>query len=128
MLKILLITTIVAAAVSHATAKQYTKYDLSILPADVEARVVYLQQYGDRFDAAIRATLAEWSKPSYAGDATDIDLSMLPQDVPAQVTELQSYGDRFDATIRAIYVEALKPTWGFADCDLPASQSSLVRY
>ncbi len=113
MLKTTLISTIITAAAFQVAAESTTKYDLSNLPADVAARVAHLQQYGDRFEATIEATLAEWSKPAYTGGETDYDLSILPPDVAARVTELQKHGDRFEPAIRAIFVEALKPCSSF---------------
>ena len=116
MFKATIISTFFAATAFQAAAEPGNRYDLSILPADVAARVAYLQQYGDRFEGAIEATLAEWSKPAYAGSDIHYDLSILPDDVAARVVELQRHGDRFEPAIRAIFVEAMKPSWTFEDC------------
>lgn len=126
MLKTILISTIITAAAFQVAAEPSAKYDLSILPADVAARVAHLQQYGDRFEAAIEATLAEWSKPAYTGGETDYDLSILPLDVAARVTELQEHGDRFEPAIRAIFVEALKPCSSFDGGDHEAANINVA--
>ncbi|MFY0690473.1 MAG: hypothetical protein JXR14_00970 [Paracoccaceae bacterium] len=116
MIKATIISTIFAATAFQVTAEPSKKYDLSILPADVAARVIHLQQYGDRFETAIEATLAEWENPTWADVNTEYDMSILPPDVAQHVAELQEYGDRFELAIRAIFAEAMKPTWGFEDC------------
>lgn len=126
MFKAILISTIFAAAAVQVSAEPGNRYDLSILPPDVAARVVYMQQYGDRFDAAIQATIAEWSKPAYFETNNEYDLSILPADVAARVTELQKHGDRFDAAIRAIFIEAMKPSWGFDGCDHEAGGANIT--
>ncbi|WP_170606383.1 hypothetical protein [Ruegeria arenilitoris] len=51
-------------------------YDLSLLPPDVAERVVELEIYGDRFEPAIRAVLAEATKPFWA----PADCGVLKQD------------------------------------------------
>ena len=117
MFKSIAFSAIFAAAAFQASAEPSSKYDLSILPADVAAQVTFLQQYGERFEPAIQATLAEWTKPSYAGGGAELDLSILPPDVAAGVVKLQEYGDRFDAAIRAVFVEAVKPGSGFFDSE-----------
>lgn len=115
-------TVFTATAALQAAAEPASKHDLSILPADVAARVAYLEQYGDRFAPVIQATLAEWSKPSYSDRKPELDLSVLPTDVAARVAALQKHGDRFDAAIRAIFFEAMKPGSGFCKCDGAAEE------
>lgn len=114
MFKTVAISTFFASAAFQVSAEPSSKYDLSVLPADVAARVAHLEQYGNRFEAVIEATLAEWSKPAYVESETGYDLSMLPTGVAAQVVDLQKHGHRFDAAIRAIFVEAMKPSSGFS--------------
>lgn len=113
MFKTLLLSAAIAASVSHAMAEPRPSRDLSILPPDVAARVVYLQGYGERFEAAIDATFAEWAKPSATGAEHELDMSILPPEVAAQVQELQKHGNRFEGAIRAIFIEAFKPGWSF---------------
>lgn len=114
MFRTTIITAIFAATISQAAADPAKSYDLSILPADVAARVAYLQQYGDRFEAVIEATLAEWSKPSFGAEDTSLDFSILPPDVATRVAALQQHGDRFEPVIRAIFYQAMTPSW--SDC------------
>lgn len=111
MLKSAIITATFIAAASQATADSGDMHDLSVLPPDVAARVIHLQQYGDRFEATIEAIFAEWEKPAYANKGTAYDTSMLPPEVAARVIDLQQHGERFEPAIRAIYIEAMKPTW-----------------
>jgi len=117
MFKSTAISAIFLAATLQASAEPSSEYDLSILPADVAARVTVLQQYGERFGPAIQATLNEWNKPSYTGGEAELDLSILPTDVAAGIVRLQEYGDRFDAAIRAVFIEAVKPVSGFCNGD-----------
>lgn len=126
MFKYIAISTFFAAAAFQVSADPASKYDLSILPPDVAARVTYLEKYGERYDAAIRATLAEWSKPSYVDSETGYDLSILPPDVATRVAELQKHGDRYDAAIRAVFVEAMKPSSGFYGCDCMTGDTDQV--
>ena len=116
MFKATIISSIFAAAACQVSAEPVTQHDLSLLPADVAARVANLQQYGDRFQGAIEATLAEWSKPTYIQADPVFDLSALPIDVAERVAELQKHGDRFEPAIRAILAEAGKPSWTFDGC------------
>lgn len=116
MFKAPLFSTLFAAVSIQAVAEPISRYDISGLPPDVAARVIMLEQYGDRFDAVIKGTLAEWSKPGYAPQETDYDLSILPPDIAAHVVELMTYGDRFDAVVRGVFIENMKPTWAVADC------------
>ena len=113
MFKSIAISTFFIATAFQVSAEPSSNFDLSILPADVAAHVTYLAQFGERFEPAIQATLAEWTKPSYTGGEAELDLSVLPSDVAAGVVKLQEYGDRFDAAIRAVFVEAVKPDSGF---------------
>lgn len=120
MLKSIAISTIFVAAAFQASADPTAKHDLSALPADVAAQVTFLEQFGERFEPAIQATMAEWNKPSYAGGEAELDLSILPPDVAAGVVSLQAYGDRFDAAIRAVFLEAMKPGWSFGHSNAEA--------
>lgn len=116
MFKSLIVAAIFATTASFAIADPATKHDLSILPADVAARVVHLQGHGNRYDALVDAIFAEWSKPGYADHEHELDMSILSPEVAARVVQMQAHGDRFDATIRAIFIEAMKPGWGTDDC------------
>lgn len=115
MFRSIALSAIFFAAAFQASADPAGTYDLSVLPADVAAQVTFLEQFGDRYAAAIEATIAEWGKPSYTGGEAELDMSVLPSTVAAGVSKLQEYGGRFDAAIRAIFVEATKP--GFAPSD-----------
>lgn len=117
MFKTIALSVIIATAATVATAEPEIKYDLSLLPADVAARVWYLAQFGDRYEAAIEGTIAQWSKPSNVAREHELDLSILTPGVAARVVELQKNGDRFDAAIRAIFIEAMKPSYGFDNDD-----------
>lgn len=122
MFKSTAISAIFAAAALQASAEPGSEYDLSILPADVAARVTVLQQYGDRFRPAIQATLNEWNKPPYTGGEAELDLSVLPADVAAGVVKMQEYGDRFDDAIRGVFIEAMKPASGFCNGNSQVSE------
>ena len=113
MFKTIALTTIIATAATLATAETEIKYDLSLLPADVAARVMQLQQYGDRFDATIVAIIAEHSKPISGVAPMEYDLSLLPTEVAEHVTLLMEHGDRFEPAIRAIFAEHIRPEFGF---------------
>ncbi|RYH06444.1 hypothetical protein [Tropicimonas sp. IMCC6043] len=113
MFKATIISTFFAATAFQLAAEPDNRYDLSMLPADVAARVVQLQSYGDRYKTAIDAIFAKWSKPGYSAREHELDMSILPTDVSAEVTELQKHGERFNSVIRAIFIEALKPSWTF---------------
>lgn len=65
MFKATIISTIFAAAAFQVSADPSNGHDLSILPADVAARVIELQKHGDRFEATIRAIFAEAMKPDW---------------------------------------------------------------
>ena len=130
MFKSTVISTVFAVSALQASAGSSSKFDLSILPPDVAARVIYLEQFGDRYETAIEATLAEWRKPSHSGGARELDLSNLSPEVAGRVVRLQDYGDRFHPAIRAIIYESLKPSSGFCDSghvevtDVPADPQS----
>jgi len=115
MFKTALISTIFAVAASQAVAGPATGNDVSMLPADVAARVIQLQQYGDRYQRAIDAIFAEHAKPAYTVEVHEYDFSMLSEETAARVKDLMKYGSRFDAAIRAIFAEAVKPDWTFGD-------------
>lgn len=65
MFRATIISTIFAAAAFQVSADPANGYDLSILPADVAARVIELQKHGDRFEATIRAIFVEAMKPDW---------------------------------------------------------------
>jgi hypothetical protein len=115
MFKTALISTIIVVAAYQANAGQANGSDLSVLPADVAARVMQLQQYGDRYQPVIDAIFAEHAKPTYTVKTHEYDFSMLPEETATQVRVLLKYGDRFDAAIRAIFADAVKPDWTFGD-------------
>lgn len=115
MLRTLVVSTVIAIAGLRAGAEPQEGRELSALPPDVAARVVQLQRHGDRYEAAIEAIFAEWSKPASSGAGHALDLSILPPDVAAQVIALQRHGDRFRKAIRAIFLEAVKPDWRSGD-------------
>lgn len=69
MFKSATISTFVTIVASQAAADTGKEYDLSTLPTDVAAQVVQLQQYGDRFEPAIRAIFAEHRKPCSSFDS-----------------------------------------------------------
>ena len=79
MLKTIVTASFFAATAIQANADTNKKYDLSILPADVAARVLELQKHGDRFEAAIRAILIEAAKPSSGFDCLEPNSSDAPQ-------------------------------------------------
>jgi len=116
MFKTFILSAFIAASGSHLYAESGKPIDLSILPPDVAARVVQLQGYGDRYEKAIDAILAEWTRPDFSNRAHEVDLTILAPEVANNVLELQEHGDRFDGAIRAIFIEAVKPAWGFDDC------------
>lgn len=126
MFKAALISTIFAAAAFQASADPSELHHPSGLPADVAARIVHLQQYGVRFEPAIAATLAEWSKPTFVEVETPYDLSALPVDVALRVGELRKHGERFEPAIRAIITEAAKQSWSFEDCGHDESHVTLT--
>ena len=68
MLKTPFVSTIFAVVAIQASADSAHTHDLSNLPSDVAARVIELQEYGDRFDATIHGILAEAIKPSWTFD------------------------------------------------------------
>ena len=67
---------ILATVPFQSGSQAHDFYDLSLLPADVAERVVELEMYGDRFEPAIRAILAEATKPYWA----PTDCGLLEQD------------------------------------------------
>ncbi len=68
MFKATVIATLFSTAAMSAGADPAASDDLSVLPAEVAARVAELQAHGDRFAPAIRAILAEAQKPGWAFD------------------------------------------------------------
>lgn len=124
MFKSLLLSAILATTAFPALSGPDVSRDLSILPADVAARVVQLQGHGERFQAAIDAIFAEWARPGHTGAEHELDLTILPPDVAVQVMELLKHGDRFDAAIRAIFIEALNPGWSFETRDSEAGEAT----
>lgn len=83
MLKIVFTSTVFALSTFQASAEAPTTYDLSVLTPDVAARVAELQEYGTRFDAAIRAIIAAASLPSSGfdgcGDDQTQELTLNPE-------------------------------------------------
>ena len=68
MIKTTIISTIFTTVAFQVSGEPLKEYDLSILPADVAARVIELQEHGDRFEPAIRAIFAAATKPAWAFD------------------------------------------------------------
>ncbi|AUH66934.1 hypothetical protein [Paracoccus zhejiangensis] len=65
MFRATIISTIFAVGAFQVSADPTNDYDLSILPADVAARVIEMQKHGDRFEATIRAIFVEAMKPDW---------------------------------------------------------------
>ncbi len=82
MLKATFFSTIFVAVAIHASADSSHTHDLSNLPSDVAARVIELQKYGDRFEAAINGILAEAMKPSWTFDGCGHESSEIQQGEP----------------------------------------------
>ena len=65
MFKKTIISTFFATLAFQVGAEPIKEYDISVLPADVAARVAELQKHGERFEPVIRAIVAEALKPTW---------------------------------------------------------------
>ena len=82
MIKMTIISTIFATLALQASGEPLKEYDVSVLPADVAARVIELQRYGDRFEPAIREIIAEAMKPTWSFDNCGHDIALIAAVAP----------------------------------------------
>jgi len=120
MFKFALMATLTAASTVAASAE--TTISTAQLSPEVAARVAQLQTYGDRYQAAIDAILAEAAMDGYRWEASTaavppVDVVRLPVEVAARVEELRTYGHRFDKAIDAILLEASMEEFRWGDCE-----------
>ena len=82
MFKKVFVSTLFATLTFQANAEPLKEHDLSVLPADVAARVVELQKHGERFEPAIRAIFAASAKPTWRFEGCEHDATLATAELP----------------------------------------------